>query len=96
MQGEVELGSGAARLTPSLIWVKAVGIEDGNCETVTCHRAAANVRVAFEIGVSNFDPRAALPRLMTLMRPLFAETFDDALGYVWSNVFGTAGFDRDL
>jgi hypothetical protein len=35
LQGEVELGSGAARLTPSLIWVKAVGIEDGNCEKVT-------------------------------------------------------------
>jgi 3'-5' exonuclease len=35
LQGEVEFGSGAARLKPSLIWVKAVGIEDGNCEKVT-------------------------------------------------------------
>ena len=35
MQGEVELRSGAARLKPSFIWVKAVGIEDGNCEKVT-------------------------------------------------------------
>jgi hypothetical protein len=31
LQGEVE----AARLKPSLIWIKAVGIEDGNCEKVT-------------------------------------------------------------
>jgi hypothetical protein len=50
------------------------------------------------IGVSNFDPRAALPfanGLMTLMRPLFAETFDDSLSYVWGSVFGIAGADLD-
>ena len=35
MQGEVELGSGGCKTQPSLIWIKAVGIEDGNYETVT-------------------------------------------------------------
>jgi hypothetical protein len=35
LQGEVELRSRAARLKPSLIWITAVGIEDGNCEKVT-------------------------------------------------------------
>jgi hypothetical protein len=32
---EVELRSRAARLKPSLIWIEAVGIEDGNYEKVT-------------------------------------------------------------
>ena len=32
MQGEVELGSGGCKTQPSLIWIKAVGIEDGNYE----------------------------------------------------------------
>jgi hypothetical protein len=35
LQGEVELGSGGCETQPSLIWIKAVGIEDGNYETVT-------------------------------------------------------------
>ena len=35
MQGEVELGSGGCKTQPSLIWIMAVGIEDGNYETVT-------------------------------------------------------------
>jgi hypothetical protein len=35
LQGEVELGSGGCKTQPSLIWIKAVGIEDGNYETVT-------------------------------------------------------------
>jgi hypothetical protein len=35
LQGEVELRSGGCKLKPSLIWIKAVGIEDGNCEKVT-------------------------------------------------------------
>jgi hypothetical protein len=35
LQGEVELRSGGRKLKPSLIWIKAVGIEDGNCEKVT-------------------------------------------------------------
>jgi hypothetical protein len=33
--GEVELGSGGSKTQPSLIWIKAVCIEDGNYETVT-------------------------------------------------------------
>jgi len=32
LQGEVELGSGGCKTQPSLIWIKAVGIEDGNYE----------------------------------------------------------------
>ena len=35
MQGEVELGSGGCKTQPSLIWIKALRIEDGNYETVT-------------------------------------------------------------
>jgi hypothetical protein len=36
LQGEVELRlRGLQGLKPSLIWIKAVGIEDGNCEKVT-------------------------------------------------------------
>ena len=35
MQGEVERRSRDARLEPPLIWIKAIGIEDGNCEKVT-------------------------------------------------------------
>jgi len=36
LQGEVELRSGGCKnLRPSLIWIKAVSIEDGNCEKVT-------------------------------------------------------------
>jgi hypothetical protein len=35
LQGEVELGSGGCKTKPSLIWIKAVGIEDGNYEIVT-------------------------------------------------------------
>ena len=35
MQGEVELGSAGCKTQPSLIWIKAVGIEDGNYEAVT-------------------------------------------------------------
>jgi hypothetical protein len=37
LQGEVELGSGGCKAQPSLIWIKAVGIEDGDYETVTTH-----------------------------------------------------------
>ena len=33
--GEVEFGSGGCKAQPSLICIKAVGIEDGNYETVT-------------------------------------------------------------
>jgi hypothetical protein len=32
--GEVELGSGGCKTQPSLIWIKAVGIEDWDLETV--------------------------------------------------------------
>ena len=35
MQGEVELGLAGRKAQPSLILTKAVGIEDGNYETVT-------------------------------------------------------------
>jgi hypothetical protein len=35
LQGEVELGSGELNIKRSLIWIKAVDIEDGNYETVT-------------------------------------------------------------
>jgi hypothetical protein len=35
LQGEVELRSGGCKTQPSLIWIKAIGIEDGNYETVT-------------------------------------------------------------
>jgi hypothetical protein len=37
LQGEVELGSGGCKTQPSLIWIKAVRIEDGNYETMTTH-----------------------------------------------------------
>jgi hypothetical protein len=35
LQGEVELRSGGCKTQPSLIWIKPVGTEDGNYETVT-------------------------------------------------------------
>ena len=35
MLGEVELRSGGCKTKPSLIWIKVIGIEDGNYETVT-------------------------------------------------------------
>jgi hypothetical protein len=35
LQGEVELGSRVCKAQPSLTWLKAVSIEDGNYEMVT-------------------------------------------------------------
>ena len=55
MQGEVELRSRVATLKPSLIWIKAVGIEDGNYETVTT-RMQPSVETLLRLASELFRP----------------------------------------